>query len=117
MVCRYLSNTAAKYLFRADKLDDAQRMATRFTKDGEHDNNLHDMQCTWYEIENGQAHLRQHAHGKVQCCCSPQCHVRLSKLPHAAVHDNGIDTSSIATESGRGLNAAGTLGLHTAAVV
>ena len=63
---RYLNSTAAKYLFRADKMADAQRMAALFTKDGDQASNLHDMQCTWYEIECGSAHLRLQEHGQVR---------------------------------------------------
>ena len=36
-----------------------------FTKDGDQANNLHDMQCMWYEIECGRAHLRRQNYGKV----------------------------------------------------
>ncbi|KAK9808522.1 hypothetical protein WJX73_004343 [Symbiochloris irregularis] len=61
---RYLNSTAAKYLFRADRVSEATRMAARFTKDGEQANNLYDMQCTWYEIECGSAHLRLHELGQ-----------------------------------------------------
>ena len=38
-----------------------------FTKDGDQANNLHDMQCMWYELECGQAHLQRQHYGKVSC--------------------------------------------------
>lgn len=67
---RYLNSTAAKYLFRADRVAEATKMAARFTKDGEQANNLYDMQCTWYEIECGSAHLRLHELGQVGASAS-----------------------------------------------
>lgn len=71
MSCRYLNSTAAKFLFRADRILEAQRMAARFTKDGEQASNLYDMQCTWYEIECGNAHLRRKELGQVRLPCHP----------------------------------------------
>ena len=64
---RYLNSIAAKYLFRADRISEASKMAARFTRDGEQANNLYDMQCTWYEIECGSAHLRRDELGQVRC--------------------------------------------------
>ncbi|KAL0441577.1 UNVERIFIED_CONTAM: N-terminal acetyltransferase A complex auxiliary subunit NAA15 [Sesamum radiatum] len=37
----------------------AEKTAVLFTKDGEQHNNLHDMQCMWYELASGESYLRQ----------------------------------------------------------
>lgn len=63
--CRFLNSRAAKAMFRADQMDLAERTAALFTKEGDQANNLHEMQCMWYEIEGGEAHLRQQQYGKV----------------------------------------------------
>ena len=63
--CRFLNSRAAKAMFRADQIDGAERTAALFTKEGDQANNLHEMQCMWYEIEGGEAHLRQRQYGKV----------------------------------------------------
>ena len=63
--CRFLNSRAAKAMFRANQIDGAERTAALFTKEGDQANNLHEMQCMWYEIEGGEAHLRQRQYGKV----------------------------------------------------
>lgn len=63
--CRFLNSQAAKWQFRAGHIEQAEKTAALFTKDGDQANNLHDMQCMWYEIECGRAHLRRHNLGKV----------------------------------------------------
>ena len=64
-LCRYLNSMAVKWLFRAGEIQRAESTAALFTKDGEQVNNLFDMQCMWYEIECGMAHLRKKEYGKV----------------------------------------------------
>eukprot|EP00884_Botryococcus_braunii_P006971 jgi/Botrbrau1/16275/Bobra.0066s0056.1 len=54
---------AAKALFRAGDIEAAEKMAALFTRDGDQANNLNDMQCMWYEMEAGNAHLRRRAYG------------------------------------------------------
>ena len=85
---RYLNSCAAKALFRAGDLEAAERMALRFTKDGDQPSNLTEMQAMWYEIEAGHAHLARREYGMVRPeslgpqtlesmllpCCSMQCH-------------------------------------------
>ena len=66
MLHRYLNSAAAKALFRAGDIQAAERMAARFTKDGDQPNNLTDMQAMWYEIEAGTAHARLGQHGMVR---------------------------------------------------
>ncbi|DBA72018.1 TPA: hypothetical protein ACH3X2_010757 [Trebouxia sp. C0005] len=61
---RFLNSQASKWQFRAGQIEQAEKTAAMFTKDGDQANNLHDMQCMWYEIECGRAHLRRHNHGK-----------------------------------------------------
>lgn len=63
--CRFVNCQAAKWQFRAGQIEQAERTAAMFTKDGDQANNLHDMQCMWYEIECGRAHLQRHNLGKV----------------------------------------------------
>ena len=64
-MCRYLNSVAAKALFRAGRIEEAEAMAAKFTKHGEQVNSLTEMQAMWYEIECGHAHLRRRAYGKV----------------------------------------------------
>ncbi len=66
LLCRYLNSVAAKALFRAGRIEDAEAMAAKFTKHGEQVNSLTEMQAMWYEIECGHAHLRRRAYGKVR---------------------------------------------------
>ncbi|MBA0774737.1 hypothetical protein Gotri_009928, partial [Gossypium trilobum] len=37
----------------------AEKIAVLFTKDGDQHNNLHDMQCMWYELASGESYFRQ----------------------------------------------------------
>lgn len=74
MVNRYLNCIAVRRLFRAGDIDGAEQTATLFTRDGDQINNLFDMQCVWYEIEAGNAHLRKGHMGRVRAvdvaaCC------------------------------------------------
>lgn len=66
VVCRFLNSQAAKWQFRAGQIEQAEKTAAMFTKDGDQANNLHDMQCMWYEIECGRAHLQRHNLDKVR---------------------------------------------------
>jgi len=56
---RYLNGFAVKKLMRAGRVADAEKTASLFTKDGDQANNLHDMQCMWYELESGAAYERR----------------------------------------------------------
>ena len=61
---RYLNSMAVKELFRAGSIDQAEKTAALFTRDGDQVNNLFDMQHMWYELECGKAHLRNKHYGK-----------------------------------------------------
>lgn len=69
-------------------------MAARFTKDGEQASNLYDMQCTWYEIECGTAHLRRHELGQVSGCGSTT-----SQPAFSWPHDNHECTSVVEADN------------------
>ena len=58
----YLNTKSTRYLIRADKLDEAAKVIALFTKPG--DQNLHEMQCMWYEIECANSHARRGDHGR-----------------------------------------------------
>lgn len=56
---RYLNNKSTKYLLRADRIDDAVATISLFTKhEGDPQKYLADMQCSWFEVEAGDAHSR-----------------------------------------------------------
>lgn len=61
---RYLNCTAVKALFRAGKIEDAERIVLLFSKDGEGTNALYEMQATWYEIASGRAYLAVHDYAR-----------------------------------------------------
>ena len=61
---RYLNTKATRYLLRADRVEAAQKVVALFTRDGENESNLFDMQCMWYELEIGRAYQRLGAYGK-----------------------------------------------------
>eukprot|EP00581_Thalassiosira_minuscula_P017759 CAMPEP_0183722740 /NCGR_PEP_ID=MMETSP0737-20130205/14604_1 /TAXON_ID=385413 /ORGANISM="Thalassiosira miniscula, Strain CCMP1093" /LENGTH=974 /DNA_ID=CAMNT_0025952969 /DNA_START=188 /DNA_END=3112 /DNA_ORIENTATION=+ len=49
---RYINNQATKTLLRAGRGDEARKRISLFTRhEGNPDQNLYDMQCTWYELE------------------------------------------------------------------
>ncbi|KAL3633012.1 N-alpha-acetyltransferase 16, NatA auxiliary subunit [Castilleja foliolosa] len=56
---RYVNSDCVKRMLQADQVALAEKTAVLFTKDGEQHNNLHDMQCMWYELESGESYLRQ----------------------------------------------------------
>ncbi|GAB4819491.1 hypothetical protein N2152v2_006537 [Parachlorella kessleri] len=61
---RYLNCLAVKALFRAGNIEEAERLAALFTRDGEQANNLFDMQAMWYEIHSGRAFLARKDYGR-----------------------------------------------------
>ena len=49
---RYINNKTTKYMLRANRDDDARDRISLFTvHEGNPEQNLYDMQCTWYELE------------------------------------------------------------------
>ncbi|KAL6497051.1 N-alpha-acetyltransferase 16, NatA auxiliary subunit [Orobanche gracilis] len=56
---RYVNSDCIKRMLQADQVALAEKTALLFTKDGEQHNNLHDMQCMWYELASGESYLRQ----------------------------------------------------------
>ncbi|KAF5739129.1 acetyltransferase-related family protein [Tripterygium wilfordii] len=56
---RYINSECVKRMLQADKVDLAEKTAVLFTKDGDQHNNLHDMQCMWYELASGESYFRQ----------------------------------------------------------
>ena len=56
---RYLNNKSAKYALRAGRRKTATKLLGMFTKQGDDpERYLHDMQCTWFELEAAACHYR-----------------------------------------------------------
>ncbi|XVF26699.1 hypothetical protein REPUB_Repub14bG0040800 [Reevesia pubescens] len=56
---RYINSESVKRMLHADQVALAEKTAVLFTKDGDQHNNLHDMQCMWYELSSGESYSRQ----------------------------------------------------------
>ncbi|KAJ7951835.1 N-alpha-acetyltransferase 16, NatA auxiliary subunit [Quillaja saponaria] len=56
---RYINSDCVKRMLQADQVASAEKTAVLFTKEGEQHNNLHDMQCMWYELASGESYFRQ----------------------------------------------------------
>ena len=57
---RYINNKTTKYLLRANRDDDARKTISLFTvHEGNPEQNLYDMQCTWYELELAACYARK----------------------------------------------------------
>ncbi|KAM1822990.1 hypothetical protein ACFX13_025647 [Malus domestica] len=56
---RYINSDCVKRMLQADQVPLADKTAVLFTKDGDQHNNLHDMQCMWYELASGESYFRQ----------------------------------------------------------
>ncbi|KAF9157580.1 hypothetical protein DFQ27_000908 [Actinomortierella ambigua] len=63
---RFINSKCVKYMLRADKVADAEKTATLFTRVDIADplNDLVDMQAMWYSLESGESHMRQGQMGK-----------------------------------------------------
>ncbi|RCI04721.1 hypothetical protein CU098_012779, partial [Rhizopus stolonifer] len=62
---RFINSKCAKYMMRAGKIEEAERILTLFTrKDIEALQDLTDMQCQWFMIEEGNAYLQKKEYGK-----------------------------------------------------
>ncbi|XP_012571543.1 N-terminal acetyltransferase A complex auxiliary subunit NAA15-like [Cicer arietinum] len=56
---RYVNSDCVKRMLQADQMVLAEKTAVLFTKDGDQHNNLHDMQCMWYELASAESYFRQ----------------------------------------------------------
>ncbi|XP_026408454.1 N-terminal acetyltransferase A complex auxiliary subunit NAA15-like [Papaver somniferum] len=56
---RFINSECVKRMLQADQVGLAEKTAVLFTKDGDQHNNLHDMQCMWYELASGDSYFRQ----------------------------------------------------------
>ncbi|XP_054780872.1 N-terminal acetyltransferase A complex auxiliary subunit NAA15-like isoform X1 [Prosopis cineraria] len=56
---RYINSECVKRMLQANQVALAEKTAVLFTKDGDQHNNLHDMQCMWYELASGESYFRQ----------------------------------------------------------
>ena len=67
---RYINCKAAKYLLRADKVQEAELMAGKFTREGVPAmDNLNEMQCMWFQAEAALSYQRQGQPGE----CLKKC--------------------------------------------
>ncbi|XP_057451305.1 N-terminal acetyltransferase A complex auxiliary subunit NAA15-like [Lotus japonicus] len=56
---RYVNSECVKRMLQADQVVLAEKTAVLFTKEGDQHNNLHDMQCMWYELASAESYFRQ----------------------------------------------------------
>ncbi|GAA0157196.1 acetyltransferase [Lithospermum erythrorhizon] len=56
---RYVNSDCVKRMLQADQVALAEKTALLFTKDGDQQNTLYDMQCMWYELASGESYFRQ----------------------------------------------------------
>ncbi|ORE13778.1 N-terminal acetyltransferase A, auxiliary subunit [Rhizopus microsporus] len=62
---RFINSKCAKYMMRAGKIEEAEKILKLFTrKDVEPVQDLTDMQCQWFMVEEGHAYLRKKEYGK-----------------------------------------------------
>lgn len=62
---RFINSKCAKYMLRAGQIEEAEKILALFTrKEVSAVQDLTDMQCHWFHIEEGYAYLRQKNYGK-----------------------------------------------------
>jgi N-alpha-acetyltransferase 15/16, NatA auxiliary subunit len=62
---RYLNNQTTKYMLQANMEQEALQRISMFTRhEGNPEQNLYDMQCSWYELELAACHGRKMEYGK-----------------------------------------------------
>lgn len=75
---RFTNGKCGKYFLRAKRLDDANKMLAKFTREGENAaSHLTDMQCMWYELESGRTFRAMGKYGEA-----------LRKAHHVEFHFN-----------------------------
>ncbi|EGT47866.1 hypothetical protein CAEBREN_05652 [Caenorhabditis brenneri] len=75
---RYINGKCGKYLLRAKRPDEANKMLAKFTREGENAaSHLTDMQCMWYELESGRSFRAMNKYGEA-----------LRKAHHVEFHFN-----------------------------
>lgn len=67
---RYINSKCAKYLLRANKIEEAESMCAKFTREGVNaSDSLNEMQCMWYELECAKAYYRLGQYGEALKKC------------------------------------------------
>jgi predicted Zn-dependent protease len=65
---RYLNTKCTRFLLRADRIADAEKTISPFTKPKRevdvYQNNVLDMQVSWYEQEDAESHIRSNHYGR-----------------------------------------------------
>ena len=78
---RYINNQTAKYMLQAGKEDDALKRFALFARhEGNPEQNLYDMQCSWYELELAASLARKEDWGR-----SLKKYGKLIKLRHPQI--------------------------------
>jgi len=67
---RYINSKCAKYKLRASMISEAEQMCAKFTREGiSATENLHEMQCMWFQIECASAYQRMGKYGEALKKC------------------------------------------------
>lgn len=67
---RYINSKCAKYMLRANLLKEAEDMCSKFTREGiSAAENLHEMQCMWFELECAALYQRLGKYGEALKKC------------------------------------------------
>lgn len=67
---RYVNSKCTKYMLRAGLLKEAEEMCSKFTREGVSAmDNLHEMQCMWFELECASHYRKQQQYGEALKKC------------------------------------------------
>lgn len=70
MADRYINSKCAKYMLRANMIVEAEHMCAKFTREGVPAmDNLHEMQCMWFQLECAAAYQRMGKFGEALKKC------------------------------------------------